>query len=157
MISIKGNRVVLRSVDSSDVDTLLLWENANNEPLYGIYEERYSHEDIARFVELQQRYSLAETEQLRLMICSHDGKRLGAIDLSGYNGQRADVSVIIPDLANRRRGYAEEALRLVVDYAASLGLRELYATIHTENIASIKLFSKVGFVGCDEGCYRYKF
>ena len=145
MISIKGNRVVLRSVDSSDVDTLLLWENANNEPLYGIYEERYSHEDIARFVELQQRYSLAETEQLRLMICSHEGERLGCVDLTDYDGRKAAVSIIIHDSANRRRGFAGEALRLVVGYAESLGLQYLCATILPENLASISLFEKVGF------------
>ena len=157
MICIKGDKIILRSVDFSDIDTLLLWENANDEPLYGVYEEEFSREDVVRFVELQQQYSLAETEQLRLMICSHDGARLGSIDLTDYDGKKADVSIIIPDQANRRQGYAEEALHLMVDYAKSLGLRELYATIHPENIASIKLFSKVGFVGCDEGCYRYKF
>ena len=39
IIRIEGEKIVLRSVDSSDIDTILLWENSNNEPLYGLYEE----------------------------------------------------------------------------------------------------------------------
>ena len=58
MILLKDDKVILRSVESSDIDTILLWENANNEPLYGIFEEQYSREDVAQFVENQQHYSI---------------------------------------------------------------------------------------------------
>lgn len=145
MIRINGDKIVLRSVDFSDIDTLLLWENSKDEPLYGIFEEEYSREDIARFVELQQRYSLAETEQLRLMICSHDGERLGAIDLSEYDGRKAFVSILIVGLSNRRKGFATNALQLLIDYAKSLGIHSLYATILPENRTSLHLFLSAGF------------
>ena len=95
MICIEGEKIVLRSVDSSDIDTILLWENSTSEPLYGVYEEQYTREDVARFVENQQRYSVAETEQLRLMICSLSGERLGCIDLTEYDGESASVSILI--------------------------------------------------------------
>ena len=157
MICIKGDKIILRSVDFSDIDTLLLWENANDEPLYGVYEEEFSRDDVVRFVELQQQYSLAETEQLRLMICSHEGERLGCVDLTDYDGESASLSILIYDVAHRHQGFGTEALRLLVDYAESLGLQHLCATILPENQPSIKLFQKVGFAGCGEGCYRYKF
>ena len=51
MILLEGDKVTLRSVDSSDIDTLLLWENSTAEPLYGVFEEQYTREDVARFVE----------------------------------------------------------------------------------------------------------
>ena len=144
-VRIEGERVILRSVDSSDIDTILLWENSSDEPLYGVYEEQYTREDVVQFVENQQRYSLAENEQLRLMICSHDGVRLGALDLTEYDGRKAFVSILIFDLSDRRKGFAENALRLVMDYAKSLGLRSLYASILPQNLPSISLFKKVGF------------
>lgn len=151
MILLNGDRVVLRSVDSSDIDTLLLWENANNEPLYGVYEERYSREDVAQFVENQQRYSIAETEQLRLMICSHEGERLGCIDLTEYDGEKAFVSILIVESYNRRKGFAKSALRVVIEYAKSIGLQTLYAVILPENTPSINLFQQAGFVkGCGD-------
>ena len=145
-VRIEGEKVILRSVDSSDIDTILLWENSSAEPLYGVYEEQFSREDVAQFIENQQRYSIAETEQLRLMICSHEGERLGCVDLTEYDGKKASVSILIFDLDNRRKGFAENALQLVVDYAKSLGLHTLYANILPENLPSISLFKKVGFV-----------
>ncbi len=145
MIRIEGENIILRSVDFSDIDTLLLWENSSAEPIYGVYDEQYTRDDVVQFVENQQQYSLAETEQLRLMICSHDGERLGAIDLTEYDRQKADVSILIFDKGNRNKGFATSALRLAIDYARTIGLHTLYATILPENLASIALFAKAGF------------
>ena len=145
-VLLKGEKIVLRSVDFSDVDTILLWENSSAEPLYGVYDEKYTHEDVVQFVENQQRYSLAENEQLRLMICSHEGERLGCVDLTEYDGKKASVSILIFDFDNRRKGFAENALRLAISYTESLGVQTLYANIFPENLPSISLFKKVGFV-----------
>ena len=148
-VRIEGEKVVLRSVDSSDIDTILLWENSSAEPLYGVYEEQFSREDVAQFIENQQCYSLAENEQLRLMICSHEGERLGCVDLTEYNGEKAFVSILIFDLGNRRKGFAENALHLMIDYAKSLGLQTLYASIFPDNLPSLSLFKKLGFEAID--------
>ena len=156
MIRIEGENIILRSVDSSDIDTILLWENANNEPLYGVYEEQYSRADVVQFVENQQRYSLAENEQLRLMICSHEGERLGCIDLTEYDGKSASLSILIYDVAHRHQGFGTEALRLLVDYAELLGLQRLSATILPENMPSILLFEKCGFEKGEGLLYRYE-
>ena len=153
-VRIEGEKIVLRSVDSSDIDTILLWENSTAEPLYGVYEEQFSREDVVQFIENQQRYSLAETEQLRLMICSHEGERLGALDLTEYDGEKAFVSILIFDLGNRRKGFAENALRLAISYVESLGLHTLYANILPENLPSISLFKKLGFEAVDAMLYR---
>lgn len=155
MILLEGEKVILRSVDSSDIDTLLLWENSQDEPLYGVYEEQYTREEVVQFVENQQRYSIAETEQLRLMICSHDGARLGCIDLTEYDGKKAFVSILIVGLGNRRKGFAENALRLTIDYAKSLCLQTLYACILPENTPSKNLFTKVGFAELDNNLFAY--
>ena len=157
MICIGSEKIVLRSVDSSDIDTILLWENSSAEPLYGVYEEQYAREDVVQFIENQQRYSLAETEQLRLMICSHEGERLGCIDLSYYDGRKAFVSILIFDLYNRRKGFGSEALQLLISYAKSLGMRSLYANILPENFPSVSLFKKLGFEAVDEVLYCKKF
>lgn len=153
-VRIECEKIVLRSVDSSDIDTILLWENSTDEPLYGVYDEQYSRDDVAQFVENQQSYSFTENEQLRLMICSHDGERMGAVDLTEYDGRKASVSILIFDLCNRRKGFAISALRLVSEYAASLGIETLYATIHPDNLPSINLFEKAGFELVGSMIYR---
>ena len=155
-VLLKGEKIVLRSVDFSDVDTILLWENSSAEPLYGVYEEQYTREDVVQFVENQQRYSLAETEQLRLMICAPEGERLGCIDLTEYDGRKAFVSILIFDLDNRRKGFGSEALQLLISYAKSLGMRNLYAIILPRNLASKSLFERAGFEGDGSTLYCKK-
>lgn len=154
MVLLKDNRAILRSVDFSDIDTLLLWENANNEPLYGIFKERYTRKNVELFVMLQMQYTIEQTEQMRLMICTHEGERLGSIDLTDYDGRKAFVSILIFEPSNRRKGFAESALRMVVEYAKKIGLRSLYATILPDNLPSINLFEKVGFEGDGAMLYR---
>ncbi len=154
MVLLTGDKIVLRSVDFSDIDTLLLWENANNEPLYGIFKERYSRKNIELFVMLQMQYTIEQTEQIRLMICSNDGERLGTIDLTEYDGRKAFVSILIVDSLNRRRGFATNALQLVSEYAESLGMRSLYAHILPNNLPSINLFKKAGFEECGVMLYK---
>ena len=124
------------------------------EPLYGVYEETFSREDVVQFIENQQQFSFAENEQLRLMICSHEGERLGTLDLTEYDGEKAFVSILIFDSDNRRKGFAEIALRLAVSYVESLGLHTLYANILLENLPSISLFKKLGFEAVDRLLYR---
>ena len=154
MVLLKDNRAILRSVDFSDIDTLLLWENANNEPLYGIFKERYTRKNVELFVMLQMQYTIEQTEQMRLMICTHEGERLGSIDLTDYDGRKAFVSILIFEPSNRRKGFGESALRMVVEYAKKIGLRSLYATILPDNLPSINLFEKVGFEGDGTMLYR---
>ena len=153
MILLKGEKIILRSVDFSDIDTLLLWENSTHESLYGVFDEKYSREDVVQFVVTQMQYSIAETEQLRLMICSYDGERLGCIDLTEYDGRKAFVSILIAGLDNRRKGFGKNALQLLINYSKSLGLHTLYARILPVNFPSKELFKKVGFV--DGGAMLY--
>ena len=155
-VYIEGENIILRSVDFSDVDTLLLWENSNTEPLYGIFEERYSHKNIELFVMLQMRYTLEQTEQIRLMICSQEGERIGSIDLTDYDGRKAFVSILIFDAANRRKGFAKSALQLVIEYAKELNIHYLCATILPNNIPSINLFEQAGFEGDGTMFYHKK-
>jgi RimJ/RimL family protein N-acetyltransferase len=45
------------------------------------------------------------------------------------------------------KGYAEEATRLILDYAfCRLGIRKIRLVVHEKNEVAIKLYQKVGFV-----------
>ena len=146
MIRLEDENIVLRSVDFSDIDTLLLWENSNNDPLYGVFEEQYNRQDIERFVQRQLQYPIEQTEQLRLMICSHGGERLGCVDLTEYDGCKAFISILIYDSYNRRKGFAKSALKLLIKYAVNLGLHTLHAIVLPENGPSTRLFKSLGFI-----------
>lgn len=153
---IKGQKIDLRSVDISDIDTILLWENSVDEEMYGVYNEVYTRQDVERFVFNQMAYPIEQTEQQRFMIIEKSGERVGAIDIVDYNKTKADISIIIRDKSKRGRGYGGEALRLVIEYALSIGITNLRATIDPDNAHSINLFTSVGFEVASPTEYIYQ-
>ena len=60
---------------------------------------------------------------------------------------RAGIGILIYSEENRKKGYATEALQLLINYSFHyLGLHQLYCNIASDNMKSIKLFTKVGFI-----------
>ncbi|MDR2894019.1 MAG: GNAT family N-acetyltransferase [Alistipes sp.] len=73
---------------------------------------------------------------------------LGFIDLFDLDptNRSAGVGILICNESDRRKGYASEALRLLMKYAGrSLELSRLWCNIAADNSASIALFSTCGF------------
>ena len=68
----------------------------------------------------------------------------------------AEIGILIGDKKSRGKGYATQALKLVVEHAFyKLNLRRLFANIVENNKASIKIFEKTGFK--KEGTLREHF
>lgn len=144
-----GERCSLRSVGSKDIDTILLWENDSEVRRFGDAEKVFTREDIAEFVRNQQ-YDIAVTEQQRFMIDAPDGRSVGAIDLFDYDGFSASVGILVYDTADRRKGYAADALRTIAEYARNLRMSDLRASVAAGNTASLRLFESCGFVRTGE-------
>ena len=96
-----------------------------------------SHEDI---------YT---SKQLRLMITQAEtGEPIGLVDLYDFDPyhQRAGLGIMIHDHENRKRGYASSAIKLMLDYCfETLGLHQVYSSVPSCNVASLKLFDSTGF------------
>ena len=72
---------------------------------------------------------------------------VGTIDLFDYDPlhQRAEVGILVAD-EFRGKGYAQEAIELLVDYAfKTLLLHQLYCHVPTNREINIHLFNKCGF------------
>ena len=153
-MELRGERVVLRSVDIDDVQTILMWENDPDLEPFSDPHDPYTEQQIVEFI-LAQQVGFEANGQLRLMIeiC---GRAVGAVDVVDYDGNSADVGVLVYSEKNRRRGYATEALEAVKAYAPQLGIATLWATIDSENIASTALFRRCGFVKVDKNRYKYE-
>ena len=78
---------------------------------------------------------------------------LGACDLSevDWRHRRGEVGFLLAQRA-WGQGYGVEAMRAVVDYAAGLGLKRLWARAHVGNDRSERLLHALGFE--DEGYLR---
>lgn len=82
-----------------------------------------------------------------------NGDFLGACDLSDIDRwhKRAEIGFLLGRGA-WGQGYALEAMRSVVGYAATMGLRRLAARTHLGNLRSDTLLEKLGFE--EEGLLR---
>jgi RimJ/RimL family protein N-acetyltransferase len=73
---------------------------------------------------------------------------IGTTYLTGIDHQqrRAELGILIGDVARRGRGYGSEVTRLMRDYAfATLGLHGLMLTVYEYNLAERRAYEKAGF------------
>jgi diamine N-acetyltransferase len=145
---IKEN-IFLRALELSDVQILYAFENDVN--IWNVSDTLmpYSSFALEQYVLSAMESDIYASKQLRLVICTCcDGKAVGLVDLFDFNPKhrRACIGMLI-DAKFRQNGYASEALQLLMDYAFStLNLHQLACMLTPDNIASIKLFEKHGFV-----------
>ncbi|WP_286827738.1 GNAT family N-acetyltransferase, partial [Maribacter sp. UBA4516] len=67
--------------------------------------------------------------------------------------------IVILNQAERNKGIGAEAITLLTEYLfEALGLRQVYANILEDNLASLHLFQKLGFqqVGVKKDWVRFK-
>ncbi len=146
-MKLQSTNISLRALEPEDIEYLYKWENdtenwrvSNTQaPFSRFVLEQYiatSHQDI---------YSV---KQLRLMICDKENTPVGCIDLFDFEPShlRAGIGVLIADKSDRRKGYASEALELLIEYCHdTLNLHQLYCNITIDNEPSVLLFQKHGF------------
>jgi RimJ/RimL family protein N-acetyltransferase len=138
-----GERIDLVALEKGDLPRVASWIN----------DERIGFFNGARFP-----VSLAEQEawfegtvrdrtKKKLVIRTREGELAGMVSLFNLDAknQNAEVGVYVaPEF--HRRGYAAEALRMLVRFAfAELNLHKVYCTIFSFNPGSVRLFESVGF------------
>lgn len=147
MVSLQGNIIKLRALETADLD--LLFELENDVSVWEISGTiaPYSRDVLKLYLENAHR-DIYDVKQLRLVICTQDNEAIGLIDLFDFDpkNRRAGVGILILDEGNRNRGIGTEALEILCKYAfKTLNLRQLYANILEGNERSLYLFKKLGF------------
>jgi diamine N-acetyltransferase len=147
MKTLKGNITFLRALEPEDLNFLESVENDES-----LWEVSGTLTPFSKYI-LKQYLSQAqqdifEAKQLRLVICETDSeKSVGLIDLFDFDPQnkRAGIGIVI-SVENRRKGFANDALKTLIDYSfKTLQLHQLYANILEDNIMSLTLFKNQKF------------
>jgi diamine N-acetyltransferase len=148
-----GPNLLLRAPEPEDIDIIFRWENDTRIWHLGNTLAPYSRFAIEQFV-LNTDNDIFSSKQLRLMIDWHtsgtESITIGSIDLYDFDpfNKRAGIGILI-DEPFRRKGFALEALNLLIEYCfATLNLHQLYCNIEHNNKESINLFKKAGFMAC---------
>jgi diamine N-acetyltransferase len=145
-LKLSSKNINLRALEPEDLDFLFQIENNTT-----FWEVSSIQTPFSRFILKQYlanaQQDIYEAKQLRLII-EIDNKPIGLIDLFDFNPQhrRAGIGILILEKF-QQKGFANEALQLVIKYAFNtLQLHQIYANITPDNKKSISLFTKNNFI-----------
>lgn len=140
--------MTLRALEPQDLELLYtiendreLWYVANNNAPYSRY-------DLENYI-LTQQHDIYADKQLRMVICNDEGREVGLVDLFNFSpaNKRAELGMAISQ-AERGKGYAGEALRLICDYAKNtLHLHQVYCVVPEDNEVSLAMLHSASFKG----------
>jgi diamine N-acetyltransferase len=140
---LKGDNIVLRPLQNSDFDFLKRIENNTDNWQFGSERKEYSDKELSAYI-TNSTTDIKVAKQYRFVI-DLDSVPIGFIDLFDYTANSAGVGVIITE-NYRNKGFAKQALRLLMDYAfTTINLFKLHCNIAKDNLAGIKLFTSCDF------------
>lgn len=144
---IASKNIKLRAVEPSDIDLIFEWENDPSIWHLSNTLSPFSRFDLEQYV-LNASKDIYSAKQLRLMIeLTKNNRTIGSIDLFDFEPmhRRAGIGILINN-QERNKGYASEAIELLLDYSSkTLNLHQLFCNIETNNKISLELFKKKNF------------
>lgn len=153
MVKLSGKNIRLRAPEPEDLDLLYLWENDPDVWHVSNTLTPFSRYVLKNYIE-NSHLDIYQAKQLRLMIDLKEPQiAIGTIDLFDFDPfhSRAGIGVLIGELTHRQKGYAAEALDIILDYCFGfLDLHQIYCGIGADNISSIRLFESRNFIRCGE-------
>lgn len=149
-------KIFLRNLQDSDIDILLKIENDKSIWNYSIQDKPFSKSTIKNYIENAKLQDITEVNQKRFVVSSIKINVLGFIDLFDYDITKREASIGIVILKNyRNMGVGFDSVQLLESYCVNkLRMYKLYVSIDSNNIKSIKLFNKSGFVKRNNDLYE---
>ena len=148
MLNLKGEHIYLRALEPKDLDFLYTLENDTSIWEISGTTTPYSKHVLKFYLDNAHR-DIYDVKQLRLCVCNKKDTVIGLIDLFDFDpkNRRAGIGIVILTPDERNKGVGFEAITILSDYAFStLDLHQLYANVVEDNLASIHLFEKLGFI-----------
>ena len=152
-----GELIQLRALEPSDLKLLYRWENDSTVWSVSGTLVPFSKFVLEEFVN-QAHQDIYTNKQVRLMIDlkyleddadpDNEVQCIGCVDLFEFDpkNKRAGVGILIANQADRGKGFATEALHLIIDYGFEvLDLHQLYSNVRVDNESSVALFKRLGF------------
>ena len=143
---LKGQHIYLRGIEIDDLSFLKITEN--NPENWRVSGTLIPFSDSSLKEYILAARDLTSDKQVRFIICKNESDEpIGAADLFEYDPvhRKAGVGILILK-DERKKGFASEALNIIIDYAFNfLNLHQLWANIHQHNTQSIKLFKSNDF------------
>lgn len=140
------NRIYLRAFELEDYKTTIVWRR-DSQILNMLGGTKYyvSEEKEKKWIE----DSIFDTKDIRLAVClTESNLHIGNVYLTHIDMQNrnAESHILIGNKSYWGRGYAGEALKLLLDYAFNeRGLHRIFSLVLDTNIQSLKMHKKLGY------------
>ena len=145
---LENESIRLRALEPEDLEFLYKWENDTSLWKYGNTLTPFSKYVLHQYLE-NSSLDIYEAKQLRMIIQDRaTGLPVGTIDLYDFEPyhSRAGLGILV-DESFQRKAYATQALNLMKEYIFQfLKMDQVYAFIPAQNVPSLHLFRKCGFV-----------
>lgn len=145
---LEGDRIVLRLLTEYDcTETYLSW--MRDPQIVKYLESNTMRETIETLKDYVKSMNSSNRNYLFGIFLKQDMRHIGNIKLGNieYDALRAEVGYIIGESSAWGRGYASEAVGLVLAFGfRRLGLKSLEAGSYEENTGSIRILEKFGFL-----------
>jgi diamine N-acetyltransferase len=140
----EGKRVALRELRKSDLARTARWINDPRTAYFMGIDAPVTAESQRRWFE-----ALQSDPSRRVFAISlrRTGRHVGNIALSKINARdrNAELNIFIGDAADRRKGYAREALILMFGFFFNeLGMNRIHLVVHADNAAARRLYESCG-------------
>lgn len=150
---LKCDNLLFRRPTLDDVEEICVLKNNKKAAflLGGIYRE-YSSEDIVNWINF---HNANEDEVLLVVEDTSVEKLIGHVGLYKIDrtAKKTEFGILIADDNSRGKGYGTKCTLTMVNYAFKvLGMHKVTAEVLSENIASLAMFKKCGFLV--DGCLR---
>ncbi len=140
------SKINLRAIEPEDLDFLYKIENDTKLWNVGTTNVPYSRYTLHDYIATSCNDIYAD-KQLRMIIENEEGTLIGIADIMNFSPQhlRAETGIVIID-SERRKGYAEEALKALCEHSHHiLHIHQLYGIVAKNNFAAIGLYEVCGF------------
>ena len=143
----QGKKIRLRAVEPSDAEHFIRWnlDSERARALDFVWPPQ-SEAAVREWAEKESRRKL-EGDTFRWMMENEAGETVGSIDTHDCSPRDGTFSYALDvDPAQRGKGYAGEAILLVLKYYfEELRYQKVTVPVHADNAASIRLHEKLGF------------
>lgn len=144
-LAFTGERLTLRTLHAEDATPLYAgWLNDPEVNLFLATKEATVN-SVRAFIEEK---NAQENALFFGIFLKEDGKHIGTIKLEPIEleEKRATIAIMIGDKKQWGKGYAAEAMQLLIDWCfQELGCQEVNLGVIAKNTSAIRLYEKLGF------------
>lgn len=153
--TILGNNINIRGIKETDLDTIMEWRNRPEVMKCFFNRNKLTAEGQRKWYANY----LNDANDHMFMIETKDNVSIGTMALYhvDFSSKKAEYGrALIAAEGYQGKGYAREALLLILDYAfTTLHLNRIYLEVFSDNLSAIKLYEKCGFT--NEGLLKEHF